>query len=267
MPWGFPKLDNFTHGIQQAEMTTLIARAGVGKSAWAGEVIVSVAGWLRRHGIKKVVRLVSLEMTFDSWMKRWACRMAGVEQEKINTGYVSEEELEKYNLHLEKLGKLPIECLDVVDSLETITNFIKHNSDVPEAKISNCAFWVVDHIGIVPGKQVGDRFGSLADASTVFRQLSRDVAPSLILSQMNRNCESRDNKRPNLGDVYGSDRMVQDSRKVFGLYREDMYLNLSKELREGDMDAELIILKSNNGQLGTFDMLFNGPKMQWSEAE
>lgn len=271
IPWGFDKLDEHTHGIQQHEMTLLIARAGVGKSSFAGHIIVSVAEYFRKHGIKKVVRLLALEMTWHQWLHRWASTMAGVNGEDIDTGFATDAQREEYNNRLDYLTKLPIECLDSVDSLSTIDSFIRMNSLVPDnqrtgKEPSNCGFWVLDHIGILPKGSVDDRFGSLDSASGMFRQLSKDVAPSLILSQMNRKCEDRDNKRPTTGDVYGSDRMVQDSRKVFGLYREDIYLNLSKEMRQGELAAELIILKSNNGQLGTFDMTFHGPTLTWREA-
>ena len=266
IPWGFPKLDMKTGGIQQEETTVLIARPGVGKSAFAGQVALNVGRWFKSTGSDKVVRIISLEMGWKRWVQRIACQVADVPIHKIVSGYASVAEGDKYNVALNDMSKLPIEGVDVGADVHEINRFIRHNSKTHEdGKRSNCGLWILDHLGIIQGGEGKDAFSSLNHSSTVLRQLSKEVAPGLLLSQMNRQAEMRDDKRPRTSDIYGSDRVLQDARRVIGLYREDVYMKLGEAERKEPQPAEVIILKANNGELGVLDYTFIPARLEWVE--
>lgn len=266
LPWGFTNLDKLTYGIREREMTILLGRAGTGKSAFAGLVALNVARWIRSRGIKKVVRIVSLEMAWDDWLQRLACFRAQVPIHRVVTGFRDEDERDRYYKELDGIEKLNIEGIDSApNGLSTISDFVRYNSDNPDSKHSNCAFWILDHIGIVPTG--GDRFGGIDLASDCFRDLSKEVAPSLVLSQMNRASDQRTEKRPTTSDVYGSEKTVQNARKIIALHRDDVFKTLEPEERMKPLPAEVIILKANNGQLGTVPFWFHGPSLNWYEKK
>lgn len=260
IPTGFRKLDNLTHGIQQEEMTVLMARPGVGKSALAGKIALNAAKHFKNSGSKKVVRLISLEMAWDSWVARLASYLSKVPIELALSGYLKNGAADAWNRALDELAQLPIECIDSGITLGAINQFVRQDN--------KCGLFIVDHIGITPGNDSNtSSYNSITAASTLYRELSKSVAPSIILSQMNRASELRQDRRPTLSDLYGSDRVSQDARKVIGLYRDDIYSKLSQEDREKPQAAEIIIIKNNNGRLGTIDAIFDPPSMNWTEVE
>lgn len=259
IPYGFGQLDRKTGGIQKGEMTILIARPGVGKSAFAGKVALNVAEWLRQQGSEKVVRIVSIEQDFATWQQRLACYLSNVPITLITSGFATDKQVKEYKAALNTIAEYPIECIDQEVSLTTIEQFIRYQD--------RCAFWVLDHIGIIPQVDPRNQASSLASISNVLRNLSRDTAPSLVLSQMNRKAEERQDKRPTPSDVYGSDYIVQNARRIFGLYREDVYLKLSEEDRRKPQPGELLILKANNGSVGAIDMVYNPQRLDWYEVE
>lgn len=259
IPWGFEKLDKLTGGIHKEQMAVLIARPGVGKSAIAGQIALNVAEYFKAQGAGQVVRVVSLEMSADTWFKRMACYRSGVSLWRVDSGYISDEDLEKYALANDAIHELPFEVIDEGVTLDLIIKFIERDG--------TCGFWILDHIGIIGGGDGGNAWAALTHTSHEIRKLSKHVAPSLILSQMNRKSEERQDKRPMLSDVSGSDGIGADARIVIGLYREDIYQKLEQEERNEPKPAEVIVLKSNNGSLGTIDFTFIPTRAQWLEAE
>jgi replicative DNA helicase len=259
IPWGFPALDKKTGGIQKEEMTVLIARPGVGKSALAGQIGCNVGEYFKKQASGLVVRVISLEMSAVSWQKRMASYKSGVAIHKVNSGFITDEELDRFERASNEIAQLPIEYIDDNISLDFIKEFVERKG--------NCGFWILDYIGIIGSMDPKASWASLTGAAHELRELSKRVAPSLILSQMNRKSEERQDKRPTLADISGADGIGADARRVFGLYREDIYQRMSEEDRKQPMPAELLILKANNGSLGNIDMIFNPPRVEWIEAQ
>lgn len=259
IPWGFPRLDKMTGGIQHEEMCVLIARPGVGKSAFAGQAALNVAQYFKDEGIAKVVRVISLEMSAESYQKRIACYKADVSISKVNSGFLTKEEMGRFEKALDEIAELDIQYIDQVLQPDHIKRFIE------DTKRGECGFWVLDHMQIISNMNTDSTHSFLTQTAHIIRELSRSVAPSLILSQMNRKAEERQDKRPQLSDIFGSDGIGQDARRVIGLYREDIYNKLNDEERKQPQPAEVIVLKANNGQLGTVDFIFNPTRTEWRE--
>jgi replicative DNA helicase len=259
IPWGFPTLDRMTGGIQKEEMCVLIARPGVGKSAFLGQVSLNVARYFKREGIKKCVRIITLEMSAESYQKRIACYLADVSISKVNSGFLLPEEASRFERALDEMSDLDIQYIDQVLDPETIRRFIS------DTRRGECGFWGLDHMQIISNMQTDNTHSFLTQTAHIIRELSRSVAPSLILSQMNRKAEERQDKRPQLSDIFGSDGIGQDARRVIGLYREDIYAKLTDEERKKPQPAEVIVLKANNGQLGTVDFIFHPTRTEWRE--
>jgi replicative DNA helicase len=241
-------------------MCVLIARPGVGKSAFLGQVSLNVAEYFKAKGINKVVRIITLEMSAESYQKRIACYKADVSISKVNSGFISHEEMARFVRALDEIAELNIQYIDQVLEPDTIRRFIE------DTKRGVCGFWGLDHMQIISNMQTDSTHSFLTQTAHIIRELSRSVAPSLILSQMNRKAEERQDKRPQLSDIFGSDGIGQDARRVIGLYREDIYNKLNDEERKQPQPSEVIVLKANNGQLGTVDFVFNPTRTEWREA-
>lgn len=267
VPYGFEKLDRLTHGIQEGEMTLLLARAGVGKSAFSDQVILNAALYLRARGIKKVVRVISLDSDDSTWSHRMACKMSGVLSEKILTGFATQEERDRYEGACEAIANLPIEMLDDVRYIEDVEDFVRANTNVAEKDRtektpSNCYLFVLDHFNALPN----DGFKSSWD-KLVFRinDLARNVAPGLVLIQSNRSYVSRENKRPETGDIAETSALERATRLVIALYREDMDIKNVGADTSKPVPAEVIILKANNIETTTLDFTFTPNALYWKE--
>ena len=269
IPYGFPGVDRKTGGIHRGQLTVLMARPSVGKSAWAGDVAKSGGKYIlreresgknRKFWSDKVIRIVSQEMTAAEWQQRMICAEAQIPGEAVRTGFLSQVQFDNYQRAAEEVGKLPIEYLDDASSLRQITEFIKQDK--------RTAFWIADHLDILPGAVAGSQNAnsSLSATIEVLRGLARDHAPGLLLTQMSRACEMRADKRPMMSDIYGSGMIEAAAQVIIGLYREDMYEQVPDDQRTQPLPAEVLILKNRNGETGRLHFFFAHSLPKWVDT-
>lgn len=266
MSWGYPTLDKLTGGIHDGELATLIARSGVGKSALAGKIALAVARQFRDEGVGKVVRIVSLEMDAPSYQRRMACFISGVPATLIRAGFPGVPEDTKrrmitaYKGALEELATLPMQYVEDEVTLDTVEKFINSTKNGDQ-----CGFWVLDHIGIVPG--INDQYAAQSISAMYHRvrKICRYTAPGLVLSQMNRDADKRQDKRPRMSDAFGSHAAEADSNVMLGLYREAIYLDVPMDKRSDKQPAELSLLKQREGLQGTIHMIFDPTRVDYIE--
>jgi replicative DNA helicase len=248
IPWGFPGLDYLTGGIHPGEMTVLMARPGVGKTTIMEQVTSSVCAYLasdlgQREHPGAVVRLVLCESSAEQFQQRMTCHLARVSARRVRDGSLSDEGWQRYVEASRTVARLPIEYLDSPLSLEDTTRFLR-GQDKP------CVWWAVDYLQIhpiTPGRPNDGSTQATTLASGHFREVAKTLAPGLMLSQMSREVDKREDRRPTLQDLRGSGAIEQDARVVLGLYREDIYLKIAEEHRATEKPAELLLLKQNEG--------------------
>jgi replicative DNA helicase len=254
IPWGFPGLDSMTGGIQREEMTVLMARPGVGKSAFMGQTALQVAEWLqtaegqRRHP-DQVVKLVVCEMSAFSFQQRIVCYKARVSMRRAREGNLTPEQMDRYEEAAEAIAGLPIEYLDSPTSLEDTVRWLSTGKKT--------AWFALDYIGIHPvdpRMESASQWQKVTALSKGFREVCKSVAPGLILAQMNRECEKRDDTRPRMSDLRDSGSLEQDAWNILGLWREDVFALVSEEDRDRAKPASLIVLKQRNGPLGVVEL-------------
>ena len=267
IPTGFDYFDHLTGGIQNgaygnpSEMVVLAARPNVGKSAFAGYMALNIATRLRSDGASGMVRIVSLEMGAETYLMRMACALSGVPMNKVRAGFASPEQESRYKDAMRLLRDLPIEIWDRQAPLSHLAAFLKTDNA--------CAFWILDHIGIVQNaSNPNNPTAALSGVSTYLAEMCHTIAPGMIISHLNRQCEMREDKRPKLADLYGADRIGQDADLVLALYRDSMYVQMSEEDRELAQPGELIILKSRNGTAQrTIHMIIDPKHALWIEND
>lgn len=247
-PTGFRALDAILGGgLSRKGMTTLAARTSVGKTA----VALAIASNVARAGGR--VLYISLEMDADEIDTRRLAALTGYSSEYItNRRYLDDDEACR-NIR-RGVSKLSEEQFLVSDSNCKISDIEKRaRAELPLDLI------VVDHMGIIVSDGKTDSAYAVAtERSHRLRQLANAVeTPVLMLSQLNRQSEARDNKRPRLSDLRDTGAIEEDSHAVILLYRDGYY----QQPPPGPWDIqpmELTVAKNRNGQTGTAVLDFVG---------
>jgi replicative DNA helicase len=203
-----------------------------------------------------VVKVASLEMSPEAWQHRMICARANVNSERIKTGYANADQLKRYEQAANEVARLPIEYLSAASSLNELVKWIKQGEP---------AYWVIDHLGIIPVQTSADTTlaATLIKASGYLRDLAHNYVPGLVLSQMNKGFEGRADKRPTQADVYGGMLVAANADLIMGLYREDMHVRMPDEAKGKPVNAEVLFLKNREGGQATVDFLFAPTLPMW----
>ncbi|MCF7933056.1 MAG: replicative DNA helicase [Acholeplasmataceae bacterium] len=240
---GFQNLDQITNGLQPEELVILAARPSMGKSAFALNLALNVAK--RNEEGHAAVAIFSLEMSNEQLAGRMLSSESNVKNVKIKTGGLTSREWQFLEAGMQSLSRLAI----VFDDSAAVTV-----SDI-RAKCRKLAhenrldFVVIDYLQLIKGdSKSGNRQEEVARISRSLKQMARELkVPVLALSQLSRDVEKRDDKRPVLADLRESGSIEQDADIVMFLFRPDYY----KRDADADIsDVELIISKNRQGIAG-----------------
>jgi len=240
---GFSNLDQITNGLQAQELLILAARPSMGKSAFALNLALNVAK--RNADGQASVAIFSLEMSNEQLAGRMLSAESNVRNVRIKTGGLTGREWQFLDAGMQSLARLNI----VFDDSAAVTV-----SDI-RAKCRKLAhenrldFVVIDYLQLIKGDaRAGNRQEEVARISRSLKQMARELdVPVLALSQLSRDVEKRDDKRPVLADLRESGSIEQDADIVMFLYRPDYY---KREADADISDVELIIAKNRQGIAG-----------------
>jgi replicative DNA helicase len=232
---GFPELDNYTRGLQPATFTVLAARPGMGKTGLAVNIAANVA---IDQGLP--VLYFSQEMPPKQMMRRLIVAMAESDRDRVKLA----DAAERVPDHLRFIRKPGMTIPQLRASI------MRHKIEMGQLGLI-----IVDYLQQMrsPAKtlfeQVTDISGGLKDLALEF-----DI-PLLVLSQLSREVEKRQDKRPVLSDLRQSGSIEQDADKVCFIYRDEYY---NKQSDKPGI-AEIIVAKNRQGSDGTAELLFRGP--------
>lgn len=237
---GFENIDSLTGGLQKSDLIVLAARPSMGKTALA----LNMAQNISAHNGKSVV-FFSLEMQTGQIMKRTLCRFANIEGERMFAGRLNSEDWKRIQFCQPFLSKSKLFIND--RSMLTVSEMRSYCRKIKNTHGLDAVF--IDYISFVQVTQdIDSEVRRLAIISSQLKSLAKDFdVPVVILSQLNRNVESRKEKRPIMADIRDSGAIEQDADVIMFLYREERYNNLTPKKGE----AELIIEKNRNGKTGT----------------
>src|ERR1700743_442886 len=283
---GLRDLDTKMGGLQRSDLVILAGRPGMGKTALANNIPFNIAkahqAEVQPDGTMKsvnggIVGFFSCEMSAEQLATRILAEQTGTASSMIRRGGITQMDFDKIRNHSIELQSLPL-YVDETGGL-SISQLTARARRLKRQK--GLDMIVVDYIQLLQGsgKRSDNRVQEVTEITTSLKALAKDLnVPIIALSQLSRQVESRDDKRPQLSDLRESGSIEQDADVVMFVYREEYYL-ANKEARIGtpeyekwqlDMSlvhgkAEVIIGKQRHGPTGTVELSFEGQFTRFSD--
>ena len=259
---GFYQIDKATNGLQKSDMIIIAARPGVGKTSLAMNIVTNAA-----LDSKAKCAVFSLEMGREQLAQRMLFSVANVSMAKALRGDLNESDWAKIWKAEKKLKEADI--------------FIDDNAlNTPSQVLSKCRklkrekgldLIAIDYLGLMKSDENTDnRQNEVASISRQLKILAKEInVPVLVLCQLNRSVEQRDNGKPGkpvLSDLRESGSIEQDADTVWFIHR-DMSAKEIAEDKDGSYTAELIIAKFRNGQPGSVYIGWDGKRTTFYNLE
>ena len=244
---GLHDLDKKINGLNKSDLLLIAARPGMGKTSLALNIALSVA-----KESAKTVAFFSLEMSREQLAMRLLSNESFVDNQKLLTGQLSEEDWTKIAIASSALSQTDIR----VDDNPSIS-VAEMNAKC--RRLPNLGLVLIDYLQLMTSAGTGqtsnnaNRVQVVSDISRALKIMAKELnVPVICLSQLSRANESRTDKRPMLSDLRESGAIEQDADEVLFIYRDDYYHPDTPEKNV----AEVIVAKNRHGETGTV-------KLQW----
>jgi replicative DNA helicase len=294
---GFDSFNGRTGGLHHSDLIILAGRPGMGKTALATNIAYNVAQrYLRdmEDGIEPArsagapVAFFSLEMSSDQLATRVLAEASGIPSESLRMGKISQTDFRNLARAAAELEGLPLYIDDTpglsIAALRTRARRLKRQRGI--------GLIIVDYLQLLSGTGKGggdNRVQEISEISRGLKTLAKELnVPVIGLSQLSRQVEQRENKRPQLSDLRESGSIEQDADIVLFVYREEYYVNFQKpkeasaaagddsgsvaafeEWQRAMADvhgrAEVIIAKQRHGATGTITLKFEAKITRFSD--
>jgi replicative DNA helicase len=276
---GLTDLDSLLGGLHQSDLVILAGRPSMGKTALATNIAFHAAKNIKRENDEfgnesivdgAVVGFFSLEMSAEQLATRILAEESGVGSDLIRRGKMGNTEFGKLVQASHELQRAPIFIDDTpaltVSALRTRARRLKRQHGL--------GLIIVDYLQLLSGNssRQDNRVQEISEITRGLKTLAKDLdVPVLALSQLSRQVEQRDDKRPQLSDLRESGSIEQDADVVMFIFREEYYV-ARREPREDTPEhqiwqeemekvhniAEVIVGKQRHGPTGRALLHFNG---------
>ncbi len=242
------ELNKVTLGLQPSDLIIIAARPSVGKTAFALNLALNV-GKLKE---KPNIAFFSLEMGVEQLVMRLLSCQAQVDNTSMRKGKLSSQEWEKLQHAVKTLEDTNI----YFDDSGTV-KVTELRSKCRKLKQENrLDLIIIDYLQLLSGsgQYRGNRVQEVSEISRVLKETARELkVPVIALSQLSRNLERRENKRPMMADLRESGSIEQDADIIVFLYNQgDAEQDESKKNQ-----VEFIVAKNRSGITSSFSLLFN----------
>ena len=248
---GFKDLDKKTAGLQPSDLIIVAARPSMGKTTFAMNLCENAA-----LASEKPVLIFSLEMPADQIMMRTLASLSRVDQTKIRTGQITDdEEWARISSTLAILNNKPNIYID--DSAGLTPTELRSRARRVYRENKGLSMIMVDYLQLMRAPGFAEnRTLEIAEISRSLKALAKELeVPVVALSQLNRSLEQRADKRPVNSDLRESGSIEQDADLIMFIYRDEVYHETNDENRNV---AEIIIGKQRNGPIGRVRLTFQG---------
>jgi replicative DNA helicase len=275
---GLNDMDRKLGGLHPSDLIILAGRPSMGKTSLATNIAFNIAKSYKR-GLRPdgtegtvnggVVGFFSLEMSSEQLAARILSEAAEVPSEQIRRGSMSEEEFRRF--------------IEAAKTLESCPLYIDDTPALPIAQVaararrlkrtSGLDVLIVDYLQLLRGSTKENRVQEVSEITQGLKAIAKELnIPVIALSQLSRQVENREDKRPQLSDLRESGSIEQDADVVMFVFREEYYREREKP---GDHDlegmakwqaimekvhgkAEVVIGKQRHGPIGTVELSFEG---------
>lgn len=248
VPTGFSDLDQKTSGLQPGDLIIIAGRPSMGKTALALNISEHIA-----LSAKLPVAVFSMEMGATQLAMRLIGSVGRLDQHKIRTGRLANEDWERLSLALGKLNEAPI-YIDETAALNALE--LRARARRLHRQCGGFGAIVIDYLQLMQAMSSGEnRATEISEISRSLKALAKELSvPVIALSQLNRSLEQRPNKRPVMSDLRESGAIEQDSDLILFIYRDEVY---NPDTADKGI-AEIIIGKQRNGPIGMVKLTFLG---------
>lgn len=253
IPTTFKDLNKKTGGFQPEQLIVMAGRPGMGKTSLA------ISFMLTASKFKKKSAFFSLEMTSKRLMDKVICSLADVDHGAYKGGRLTDYDKKKAEECLAIIENMDVtfndEMLVTIEQIHALCKVIKQKNGLD--------YVFIDYLQLMrTSDKTGNRENEISTMSRKAKMMAVDLqVPVLLLSQLNRSLENRSDKRPVLSDLRESGAIEQDADIVLFIYRHCMYNDSPKD------EAELIIAKHREGELGKIAFTHNLPMTRFEDYE
>lgn len=276
---GFIDLDKKMGGLHSSDLIILAGRPSMGKTSLATNIAYNIAKSFKKNdnadGTSEtvnggIVGFYSLEMSAEQLAARILSETAEIPSEQIRRGDMTESEFRRF--------------VEAAKSIESSPLFIDDTPALTIAQLASRArrlkrthgldALIIDYLQLVrAGSSRDNRVNEISEITQGLKAIAKELnIPVIALSQLSRQVENRDDKRPQLADLRESGSIEQDADVVLFVYREEYYKEREKPsdhdlekmaIWQEEMDrlhgrAELILGKQRHGPIGTVELSFEG---------
>ncbi|MDE6614678.1 MAG: DnaB-like helicase C-terminal domain-containing protein, partial [Clostridia bacterium] len=250
---GFRNLDEATNGFLPGQMIVLAARPGCGKTSFVMNMVSNIAS---KKDSKEVVAVFNLEMSAIELVLRMMSNIAGIDSRDLQKGLENKDGLDKIWIAQEVLKNSNVY---IDDSAEITTAQIMSKCRRLKAQKGRLDLVVIDYLQLIsPTDSRKSKLEQVSDISRFVKLLAKELkVPVIILSQMSRSIEQRDDKTPMLSDLRDSGAIEQDADIVAFLTEGDF------EASNGNAPICLMIAKHRNGSVCDLYFEWDKSKMRF----
>lgn len=244
---GFRDLDEITSGLQPSDLIIVAGRPSMGKTAF----MMNIAESAVISGGAPVL-VFSLEMPSDSLILRMLSSLGRIDQSKIRTGQLGDDDWPRLTSAVTLLNDKPL----LIDDTPALTpNEIRSRARRVAREYGNLGLIVIDYLQLMQvSGTIENRAGEISEISRSLKGIAKEFdCPLIAGSQLNRSLEQRPDKRPIMSDLRESGAIEQDADVIMAVYRDEVY---HEDAEKGI--AEIIILKQRNGPIGRKKLAFVG---------
>lgn len=288
VPSGLKKLDDLLTGFKRSHLIVLAGRPSMGKTALSLSLAYNAAR--QQDGSQKGgVAFFSLEMARDELFGRLVSNVADLDYAAVNKCALNDHDFRKVVEAEDHLKQLPL----FIDHRPAATiSRIRTECRKIARKAGGLKLIVIDYLQLMSGGGMyrpGDRYSLITDLTMQLKQLAKELdVPVIVLSQLSRAVEQRDDKRPQLADLRESGSIEQDADVVMFVYREEYYLERSEPVQKANEGSDkfaerydqwqerlnlvqgtsdIIVGKARGARVGSVRCAFLGHRQRFSNLE
>ena len=278
VPSGLTDLDDRLGGLHKQDLIIIAGRPSKGKTALATNIAFNASLNIKKNNLKTSVAFFSLEMSSEQLSTRILAEQSRIKSNDIRRGKINQEDFERFIEASKNLEMLPLH----IDDTPAITISALSNRARRLKRKEGLDLIVIDYIQLMKssGFRNEGRVLEIAEITQGLKALAKELdVPVLALSQLSRQVEQREDKKPQLSDLRESGSIEQDADVVMFVFREQYYLE-KQEPKPGTAEhvewqekmsqihnqAEIIIGKQRHGPTGVIKLEFESAFTKFKDA-